>query len=163
MTNSTVANNETPYIGNYEGGKINLQNTILQSNGFSNLALGGSFVLGEIVSLSGNLLSDDALAASLNNMDKSSTDPLFETGTFQLSEDSPAVDAGFITDDVPEFDLAGNARVQGGCIDIGANESSFDAGTACVTSTREVLAYPSLISIYPNPVAEIVHIAFEND
>jgi hypothetical protein len=162
LTNCTVANNETPSVGIIDGGKINLQSTILQSNGISNLSLGGMAVLGEMVSLGGNLISDDALDAVLNDTDQSSDDPLFEVGTFQLSDDSPAVDAGFITDEVPEFDLAGNARVQGGCLDIGAYESPYDSGESCVTGVKELLVNAAFLEIYPNPVSDQLQISIEN-
>jgi hypothetical protein len=163
MINCTVANNEAPSIGNFTGGKINLQNTILQSDGFLNLASGGNLVSGEVVSLGGNLISDDALDALLSNTDQSSTDPLFEIGTFQLSENSPAVDAGFLPDEVPEFDLAGNARIQGGCLDIGVYESSYDAGVSCLTDVKELLVNSSLLEIYPNPVSDQLQISLENE
>lgn len=165
LTNCTIANNEMPSIGNIESGEINLQNTILQSIDFPNLASGGIFVPGEIVSLGGNLISDDALDASINNTDHTNSDPLFEMSTFQLSLNSPAVDAGISPDDVSEFDLAGNNRLQGGCIDIGAYESGFDAGTDCqmITAVKEVLANSEAMFIYPNPVSDVTSISIENN
>ncbi|MFK7775492.1 MAG: T9SS type A sorting domain-containing protein, partial [Saprospiraceae bacterium] len=165
LTNCTIANNEMPSIGNYLSGKTTLQNTILQSNGYPNLAQGGSFVPGDIVSLGGNLISDDALNASTNNADQISADPLFETGTFQLSQNSPAIDAGTLLDDISEFDLAGDARLQGGCLDIGAYESSYDAGLDCVTITnvKELLLDADLLEIFPNPVTDQFQITIENE
>ncbi|MGK0364175.1 MAG: hypothetical protein ACI85O_001232 [Saprospiraceae bacterium] len=163
LTNCTIANNDTPSIGFADGGTINLQNTILKSNDLSNLTVLNPISAWAIVSLGGNLISDDALNTSLNNTDQSSTDPLFEAGTFQLSENSPAVDAGFITDETPEFDLAGNDRVQGACLDIGAYESSYDAGTSCLSDVKESLVNASSLEISPNPVFNQLQISIENE
>ena len=165
LINSTVADNQSPALRITASGSVTLQNTIFATKG------GGANLLTEgqtgvpINSLGGNLSNDTTLDAYLNATDQSDTDPLFEAGTFQLSLNSPAVDAGVLPDAPTATDLAGNPRIQGSCIDIGAYESPYDAGvTAClVVNIREVLAAPSALRIFPNPTAGPAQIAIENE
>lgn len=167
LTNCTFSNNEGPILGtdvSAPGGRINLRNNILDAGSYSVYVSGQAGDEGTVNSLGGNLLSDTTLNVFLNSTDQSNTDPLFEMGTFQLSQNSPAVDAGVLLDSPSAIDLAGNDRIQGGCIDIGAYESSFDAGTACLTTdTREVLVESTNIFIYPNPVSANASISIENE
>jgi hypothetical protein len=166
MTNCTIADNDCSAIALYaseKDTKLTLQNTILQSGSFSDLFLVPGPANSEVQSLGGNLVGGGTLDAFLNNNDQSGADPLFEAGTYQLSQNSPAVDAGTLPDNPPATDLAGNDRIQGGCIDIGAYESPYDAGTSCLTDTWEVPAAPSTILIYPNPVVATASISIENE
>ncbi len=139
-------------------GTLEIQNTILFNPGANNLDAAGEMV----TSLGGNLIGDTTMNAFLNNTDQSEADPLFETGTFFLSQNSPAVDAGFLPDEVPDFDLAGNDRVQGGCLDIGAYESAYDAGASCVTNVKEVLLDNSVLEISPNPTSHELQVSIDN-
>ncbi len=85
------------------------------------------------------------------------TDPLWSyTGDYpySLSIDSPAIGAG--TMDLPpgiqfpETDLAGNPRIQGDSIDMGAYEWGFSSQVS--TEEDEILQVPrTKISNYPNP------------
>ncbi|MCB0519037.1 MAG: T9SS type A sorting domain-containing protein [Saprospiraceae bacterium] len=165
LTSCTFADNDCPATSIYPqsvNSKLTLQNTILQSGShpdFFNVPGSANF---EVISLGGNLFGSDALDAYLNSTDQSGADPLFEAGTYQLSQNSPAVDAGVLPDNPPATDLAGNDRIQGGCIDIGAFESPYDAGAGCLTDARESLADPSTIFIYPNPVAATASVSIEN-
>lgn len=168
LTNCTFANNDCPAASLYpssEYTKLTLQNTIMQSGSFPDFFLIPGNANSEVQSLGGNLIGSDALDAYLNNTDQSGANPMFEAGTYQLSQNSPAVDAGTIPDNPTATDFAGNDRIQGSCIDIGALESSYDAGTNCqtITSNHEVLADPSTVLIYPNPVSSIASISIEND
>jgi hypothetical protein len=168
MTNCTIADNDCTAVGLYasnEDTKLTLQNTILQSGSNPNLFIIPGNATSEVQSLGGNLVGSDDLNAYLNNTDQSSANPLFEAGTFQLSQSSPAVDAGVLTDNPAATDFAGNDRLQGGCIDIGAFESPHDAGTDCqvITNVRELLADQSNVHISPNPVLDYTNIYIEND
>lgn len=131
LTNCTFSENQAPLLGVVDDGKITVQNNIFQENGFPTYSALGTVGGQPIQSLGGNLISDDAMDAWLNNTDLSNTDPLFEMGTFQPSANSPAVDAGVLLGTPTATDLDGNDRIQGGCLDIGAIESPHDAGTAC--------------------------------
>jgi len=164
FSNNTFSNNESSGIGINTAGTVHLQNNIFDfeapyaSVAALNVASDEGFV-----SLGGNLFSDETAAIFALSVDLQNADPLLETDTYQLSEDSPCVDAGVLPEDFTDVDLAGNARVQGGCIDMGAYESVYDSGTACVTNTREVLLDASSITLYPNPVAERTTVALDND
>lgn len=167
LTNCTFANNEGPILSNNfsaAGGDIHLRNNILDGNGSPSYLKGPNGDTGTVQSQGGNLVSDSSLDSLLNGADQSGASPMFESGTFQLSQNSPAVDAGILLDNTPATDFAGNDRIQGSCIDIGAFESTHDAGNACLTTnTREALAASTTLFIYPNPVAETANISIEND
>ena len=169
LTNCTFANNNATLLGTDlldAGGQINLRNNILSSGDSPVYVSGPAGNTGTVNSLGGNLVTDATLNAFLNSTDQSSTDPLFEAGTFQLSESSTAVDAGVLLNEPTLTDFAGNARLQGSCIDIGANESPYDAGVGeCLvfTNTREVLDDPSTITIFPNPTSGLAHLAINNE
>ena len=168
LTNCTFANNDcsaTALYASDEDTKLTLQNTILQSGSYPDLFIIPGPAISEVQSLGGNLIGSNALDDYLNSTDQSGANPMFEAGTYQLSENSPAVDAGVLLYNPPATDFAGNDRIQGSCIDIGALESPYDAGiTDCLTSDiREVLADPATIFIYPNPVTSIASISIENE
>jgi len=163
INNCTIAGNQSSGIGVLGLSDHRIQNSIFNTPGYPSA---GSFSINSetfYTSLGGNLFSDNAAADFALDIDLQSADPLFEAGTFQLSEDSPCVDTGVLPQNVSDFDLAGNDRVQGGCIDMGAYESVHDAGLACVTDTREVLVDASIINLYPNPVSDNITIELENE
>jgi len=168
LTNCTFARNDSPTLGtdfSDPGGQINLLNSILSDAGFPAYHSGSMVNGGKVNSLGGNLIANTSLHAFLDSTDQSGIDPLFEFGTFRLSQNSPAVDAGVLLDEPTDTDFSGNARIQGSCIDIGAVESPYDAGVAeCLvfTNTREVLDDPSTINIFPNPTSGLANIGIEN-
>ena len=165
LTNCTFADNQSALLGTVADGKITIQNNIFQANGAPSYTPVDAVGNQPIRSLGGNLISDDAMDTWLTSTDQSGTDPLFETGTFQLSQNSPAVDAGVLLDELTATDFSGNARLQGSCIDIGAIESPYDAGIAdCLvfTNTRELLDDLSSINIFPNPASGLANIGIEN-
>ncbi len=167
LTNCTFSENQSVLLGTRGDGKIAIRNNIFQANGsptYTATAIGSTTGL-PIQSLGGNLISDDAMDDWLTSADQSNTDPLFEMGTFQPAANSPAVDAGVLLDEPSVTDYAGNARIQGSCIDIGAFESPHDGGVSdCLvfTSTREVISDQGLISIFPNPVSGTANISIDN-
>ncbi len=165
LTNCTIENNDAPSINLSLEAKLTLQNTIVNNDGVhpNFIVADGSTDNVEIQSLGGNLISDESFDDWLNLNDQSNTDPLFEVGTSQLSQNSPALDAGVMPDNPTTTDLAGNDRHQGGCIDIGAYESSFDSGNDCFTTVRKELADLSIVFVYPNPVSVTASISIEND
>ncbi|MCB9273409.1 MAG: T9SS type A sorting domain-containing protein [Lewinellaceae bacterium] len=155
LFNCTIADNlgGSIQLGGQSG--LELQNTILYNPGYLEYVdlIGDALV----TSLGGNLISDNSLDDWLNNTDQPATSPLLD-GDYQLTQNSPAVDAGVAYDEgAPEFDLAGNSRQLGSCIDIGAFESPFDTGNECkvVTGTRESLAAQPL-GLFPNPASDIL-------
>jgi len=159
VKSTTIADNTNGGIS-INNGSLELQNTILYNPGSDDFFTNSSAIS---TSLGGNLIGDNTMNVILNGTDMENEDPLFfGSGDYQLTENSPAVDKGFLFDDVSEFDLAGNPRVNG-CLDIGAFESPFLVSSDCVTSAKEVLVDNSQLSIYPNPVTDFIKIWLTND
>lgn len=156
LFNCTIADNlgGSLQLGGESG--LELQNSILYNPGFPEFTDLTDDAL--VTSLGGNLISDNSLDAWLNNTDQPAADPLLD-GNYQLTQNSPAVDAGLAYDVTPEFDLAGHSRHQGSCIDIGAYESAFDTGNDCkvITGAGEVLAEEPL-GLHPNPTSSILKV-----
>jgi hypothetical protein len=161
LTNNTIADNSNGGIVLVDG-SLFMQNNILDNPNEDDFLITSNDTM--VASLGGNLIGDSTMDDFLNSTDQSATDPLFEAGTYELSQNSPAVDAGVLPDNPPSTDLAGADRIQGGCIDIGAFESPYDAGTPCLTTnSRAVWVAPSSITVYPNPVVTTTSIALENE
>lgn len=158
ITESTIADNSSHGLKLTTAGNARLRNTILADNLSGNYSGSGSDI--GIISLGGNLSDDGTLNSTFGPSDKGNTDPKFSgTGEHphQLSEGSPAIDAAVPTPDGPLFDLAGNARIQGAGMDIGAYESPFTTPMADITSTRDRMV------ISPNPVTDQCQIKIHND
>lgn len=92
----------------------------------------------------------------INNID---ADPLFENIAeyhFNLTQESPCINTGMPDTTglmIPPSDLAGNPRIYGNCIDMGAYEYPFPVGQDEQSHTPDVVFYP----LYPNPsVGEII-------
>ena len=154
--NCTLADNLGGGLQLGDQNSLTLQNTMLHNPGYTEYTALTNDVT--VTSLGGNLISDNSLDGWLNNTDQPSADPLLD-GNYQLTQNSPAIDASIAYEGMPEVDLAGNDRLQGGCIDIGAYESPFDAGIACqVVGVREVLAANPTLELYPNPAASFLQV-----
>lgn len=148
LLNTTVADNTGGGVELAGGSGLTLQNTILynpEGTEFTDL-----FDDASVTSNGGNLIGDSSLDEWLNGMDKPSTDPLFDAD-HHLMEGSPAIDAGVAYEGMPELDLAGNDRMQGNGLDIGAYESSF------VSGAREALAEAPL-GLAPNPASAFLRV-----
>ena len=109
---------------------------------------------------------DSIYVTPLSNLDwgdgNLDEDPLF-VGTgdhpFMLQDLSPCVNAGIpdITGlNLPEFDLAGNSRVYGGRIEIGAYENQNVVGVDDVV----IPSFTQLYQNYPNPFNPTTTISF---
>ena len=161
LRNCTLADNWGNGLLLSGGGRLRLLNTILYNPGYQELIAQTAGLA--IQSQGGNLIGDGSLNAWLNAADQAATNPLLETG-YQLSAASPAIDAGMAYDEMPALDLAGNPRLQGSCIDIGAFESPYDAGTDClVVRTSELIPTAMRLSLHPNPTSSFLYIRLPDD
>lgn len=153
ILNTTIANNNSGITN--ANGKLELQNTLLYNPESTDYMETGSSTA---TSLGGNLIGDESLSSILLSTDQSNVDPLFAgNGDYQLQESSPAVDAGLGAGVTAAFDLAGNDRVQGNQVDVGAYESPF------TVSTKEVIVSNQDLSFYPNPATDFLNILLENN
>ena len=126
--------------------KVFLQNTILHHGTDDWVIEGGT---PELLSIGGNLVSDDALAAMFtSDKDLVDEDPLFvdpSGGDYRLKDNSPCVNTG-IPDNTSPYDLNGNPRV--GVVDKGAHENQN------VVGSRDIKRQSLPIIITPNPVVD---------
>ena len=129
---------------------ISLQNSIFDNT--ENFTSTGTV---QVVSNGGNISSDNTLGAYLtaggSYPDYNSTAPVLDAD-FVPTDLSPCVDAGNPANISTTTDVAGNDRVQGSGIDIGAFESPF---TVDVYDLEQQYG----IKIYPNPFVETIHIS----
>lgn len=150
LVNCTVANNSVGAVAMEGTGELVLQNTILANPGhIEYIATSNS----TFTSHGGNLISDLSLDGQLDaSSDLQNLDPLFVSpGNYHLAANSPCVDAGVNAGVTASTDLAGNARIQGLRVDMGAYESPF-----ITTSTREVVA--GEVAVSPNPASSFLNI-----
>lgn len=100
----------------------------------------------QLIDLGNNIFSDPLLAFS-DSLD------------FQLSADSPCIDAGYNAPDLPPTDLAGNLRVWGDGVDIGCYE--FGAPSAGGNEQQIVPPETEPVYNYPNPFNPETTIVFQ--
>lgn len=186
IINNLINNNEANGNANSFGGGIyldppNISEIILNNNTLannsSNTAGGGIYSISTSADLSNCILwnnSPDEIAGSFpvsysnilggwstgeGNIDE---DPLFvDSGDYpyQLQDGSPCVNTGnpdTIGMNLPAFDLAGNPRIYGGRIEMGAYENQ----NAVVSMNEEYIQNNFLLSIYPNPTIDRAIIEF---
>ncbi|OQX73710.1 MAG: hypothetical protein B6D64_13580 [Bacteroidetes bacterium 4484_276] len=134
---------------------LTITNSILWSNGAlavnSNSSADISYSLieggtqGNIQFIEGNIINED---------------PLFvnpASGDFHLSDNSPCVNVGNNdVEDLPENDLDGNQRIQGGIIDMGCYETSVISSIVQTTINEG-------FTIFPNPTNRIINFEFADN
>lgn len=154
IMNSTFADNFGALaagVANWTGlleasSNMTIQNTIFRHDGGLNYAIEAGTP--NVISNGGNLSDDASLALYLTHpKDIQLEDPEFvdpDDFNYNVKLSSVAVDAG-VDAGAPEFDFAGNARIN--AVDIGALENQD------VVSVREtVLENNGMLSVSPNPV-----------
>lgn len=158
LVNCTIAKNEAEAMSVRTGGSIALKNTILDNPGYrSYFDTLITFPAPErITSFGGNITSDSTLKFRLGATDFYNLDPLLDSLTLSPLLGSPCVDQGVTIDSAYDFDLLGNARIQGLRIDIGAIESPF------TTSIWEEKHASLQMNLFPNPAQELLFIELEN-
>ena len=153
LINCTMVNNEYGLLTE-DSSLTNIQNSIFQ-NAHDNLSLNGSAV---IQSNGGNISNDATMNSYLTGSgsyeDLHNTDPLLGPDFYPLSG-SPCIDAGNPDGILATTDLAGNPRMLGSGIDIGAFESF-------PVATHDVVWDNTLFSVYPNPVKDVIKFDLDN-
>jgi hypothetical protein len=181
IINTTLANNLTANnpgggaIGVMDGSVVNLYNCLLYGNesnqvnltDFQTNAADTVFIDHSLVQngQEGIVIygENDRLIWGDGNLD---SDPIFiNSGEFPYSIDygSPCIDAG-TTDlppwiDLPEYDIAGNPRVYGESVDMGAYEYGPWVGVKEVVGRRSSVV--SQLNISPNPFTYGTYISYE--
>jgi len=165
MADNMCNNPDAAAISNNYGSEMHIYNSIIYNNqyssafmstqpyaGESNLYINNSLVEGgeENITLYGE---PNNLFYDTSNID---TDPLFYYGPdfpYNLSNNSPCIDAGTLDlpewIELPETDLAGNPRIYGETIDMGAYEWNPTVG---IGEPKDDDNEEKLIYIAPNPV-----------
>lgn len=143
--NSTLNHGAALYL---EGGSISVQNSIVSSNGSKDpvaaVSGGTATFINSLVQGSGGNQAWNANYGT-NNGGNIDADPLFTSaasGDFTLQPGSPAINAGnnsFVAS-LP-IDIAGNPRIHGGTVDMGAYEfgSSFCTTPLAPAAANQVL------------------------
>ncbi|MGN0843880.1 MAG: DUF2341 domain-containing protein [Kiritimatiellia bacterium] len=137
LRNCTVANNAGLTTGGVVASGGSVVNTIIAGNTSANKGgdyvawAGNPSVFSTCVTDTETALNETCLTAS--------ADALFAdlgNGDFSLAAGAVAIDAGTALENPPELDLAGNARVQGAGIDMGAYE--YDSASLSVSFAASV-------------------------
>lgn len=141
ISNSIFWNNSSNGSGqqiNLNGGNshISLSNCAIQD---IDQVIFGSTELHDNINL--NAVNDDPDGPQF-------TDP--GSGVFTLTKNSPCVNTGENNVVTDQFDLAGNDRIQGQTVDIGAYESPF------LTAIPTILPAALFVQAYPNPATDRV-------
>ena len=155
LVNLTIADNNSIGVGIGHNTTVDLQNNILSNPGYSEFGKAtNNYTLN---SLGGNLIRDNSFSVYATGVDLLNTEPKFNLGTYDLSEDSPAIDGGVLPDSIAALDLAGNQRIQGNGIDIGAYESPFT-----LSSLDKARVAANFWQVSPNPASKWVTINIDN-
>jgi hypothetical protein len=176
MINCTIGNNTSLMTGGAigcigKGSELNIYNSILYSNDPANIWIGNDYEDDPfIVNIQNSLLEFGELSITNafnwnivnwlgGNLEE---DPLWDvTGDnpYALMADSPCIDAGTLElppgIELPEFDLAGNPRIYGDFIDMGAYEWQ---GVGVEDNELEISNFT--LSNYPNPFNPETKIVF---
>lgn len=181
IVNTTLANNFTinnpggGAIGVVDGSNVNFSNCILYGNQYNQVNITDfQTETPDTVIVNHSLVQDgqdgiviyndnDRLIWGEGNLQ---TDPLWDTASmypYSLSEFSPCIDAGTLDlppgIELPEYDLAGNPRVWGESVDMGAYEYGPWVGVKEAGSQQSAVS--SQMSISPNPFTYGTYISYE--
>jgi hypothetical protein len=183
LVNSTIGNNSS--FPGYNtcavrlvrpGTKLHVYNSIIYGNWPPQIAFGNSDYPEDTCELYVyNSLIEDGQEGILNlnpnniyyyDLTNLEADPMWDTASmypYSLSEFSPCIDAGTLDLPpgivLPEYDLAGNPRVWGETVDMGAYEYGPWVGIPPVSGQRSAVS--SQMNINPNPFSYGTYIGYE--
>ncbi len=127
-----------------------IQNSIFDNQGDNLEWIGKAAFISKGGNISSDATMENLLTGHGSYTDLNDTNPLLGPDFVPVSG-SPAIDLGNVEGIKNEFDLAGNARVQGGAIDAGSFESFLSA-------THDAVWNAPQLSIYPNPVKDVLNV-----
>ena len=144
LTNCTIANNvasdsgDGVYISNTSAYVATIANSIILQNGAQDVYLDKP---NATVNGYSNLTSYDAWTTGSDNITYSPSRPLFVEGGYELAQGSQAANVGNNAYVTLEFDLAGNDRIYGGIVDLGAYElqAPVEEPSVVVTTSEDVV------------------------
>jgi len=149
ITNNTASEDEEGYDGCgggvylYKTDSFVVYNTIIASNSATSSGADVSLSSSDVVTKAYNTLSSYSnWTSGANNLTYDASKPLFTnatSGDYTLAENSQAIDKGNNKHVTTNVDLAGNARVFGGTVDVGAYESRFEPLSMVVTTTLDTV------------------------
>ena len=166
LVNCTVTNNTAKYSSgsdSYGGGLVfasasygnvlNVYNSIIVGNSGKTGYSDCSISRGAVANAYNTLSSYSSWTNGGNNITYDATKPLFmnaSAGNYTLAENSQAINKGNKQYVATSVDLAGNPRISGGTVDLGAYErrSTKETPSTVVTTELDVVnAYDGLISL----------------
>lgn len=155
LLNVTMVDNELA-IAQQEQANAEIQNTIFKNDFFNYVGNSSQ----NIISKGGNISNDNTFADLLKGYgdykDLHDTDPALDE-SYVPQGDSPCIDAGNPEGVTTDYDLAGEARMQGEGIDIGAFESPF------TVAVRDIAWNVPELNVFPNPVQQNLQFQIEDD
>jgi hypothetical protein len=185
LINSTIGNNSTLPGNNscaiafsQNESKLNVYNSIIYGNWPPQVLYGSSYYPEDTCELYiYNSLIEDGPEGILNlnpnniyyyDLSNLGTDPLWDTASiysYSLSESSPCIDAGTLDLPpgivLPEFDLAGNPRVWGASVDMGAYEYGPWVSIKENPNSKFKIQNLKLLHVNPNPFTYGTYVSYE--
>ena len=182
LINSTIGNNgslpgqNSCGIGFYTNSYLNIYNSVIYGNGSPQIIFGRTGSSEDPCGLTVyNSLIEGGQEGILNvnpansyyyDLSNINADPIWDTASmypYSLSEFSPCIDAGTLElppgIELPEYDLAGNPRMWGESVDMGAYEYGPWVGVKEVGSRRSAVG--SQMNVNPNPFKYGTYISYE--
>ena len=182
LVNSTLGNNicmQSPAgyaIGMKESGKLNIYNSIIYGNVNGQISLFGDTDFPNELNIYSSLIQDglegihveDPVHTIYYDPTNIDTDPLWDTASeypYSLSEGSPCIDAGTLNlptgIELPEYDIAGNPRIWGESVDMGAYEYGPWVRVPSVPNSKFQIPNSKLLEVSPNPFEYGTYIRYE--
>jgi hypothetical protein len=182
LINSTLGNNvcqvslEGGAISISDDATLNVYNSILYGNNHNQFCLSTDLGGPGTLNIYNSLIQDgqegiyyiDAIPYIYYDASNLNTNPLWDTASmfpYSLSEFSPCIDAGTLDlppgIEFPEYDLAGNPRVWGESVDMGAYEYGPWVGVPTEPNSRFQIPDSRLLNISPNPFTYGTYVSYE--
>ncbi|MBP6871049.1 MAG: T9SS type A sorting domain-containing protein [Bacteroidales bacterium] len=182
LVNCTLGNNlcqvspEGYAINIYNKGKVDIYNSILYGNVHHQASLSGDLDKPAMLNIYSSLVEggqediyiSDPVHTLWYDPSNIDTDPMWDTASmypYSLSFGSPCIDAGTLDLppglELPEYDIAGNPRVYGESVDMGAYEYGPWVNVPSAPGSRFQVPGSKLLNVNPNPFTFGTYISYE--